>query len=106
MKTILKNIVLSILVIFSICSIAYLIYNYYDTNKKIDELFPEQTSTTPVMHEETINLEEGTTIYEEFKIQYLFGKRYIINNLLILFIPSAILGTIIGLLISIKRKQK
>ena len=45
-------------------------------------------------------------LYEEFKIQYLFGKRYIINNLLILFIPSAILGTIIGLLISIKRKQK
>lgn len=104
MKKILKNIILSTLIIFSILSIVTIIYSY--TNSKIIAQNLITNSESSKMHQETVTLQENMTIANLMKLNYYNGKLGAINEITNSMIISIIMGILLGTIISLKENSK
>lgn len=103
MKKILKNIILSIFIIFTIISSISAIYNYIVCQDIVSNLVVDKGEE---MHTETTSLPNGMTIHKLIKKSYYNGMLNVLNQMYDIFIISIILGTIVGLIISVKENSK
>ena len=104
MKKIIKNIFCSIVIIYFIISIIYLVYNYNIVQNITDSTIPITNSTQ--MHDETISLEENVTISQLLKLNYYNGGMKILYDISNIVIISIIIGIILGSIISLKENHK
>lgn len=103
MKKILKNIILSIFIIFSTISIISVIYNYIVCQDIMKNLVVD---TSEGMHIESTNIPNGMTVHKFIKMSYYNGMLNILNQMCNIFMQSIIIGTILGLIISVKENSK
>jgi len=103
MKKILKNIILSIFIIFSIISITSLIYNYAISKDAIKNLLVDLSEG---VQQENIYIPNGMTVQNYIKMNYYNGVLDMLDQISNIFILSIILGIIIGLIISVKENSK
>ncbi len=104
MKKIVKNIILSIIIIYFIINIVYVIYNYNTIKSIVDNSIV--VSNNEKMHEETLSIQENMSILKLMKSNYYNGRFGTINEISNIIIVSIILGVLVGSTISMKENKK
>lgn len=99
MEKILKNIIITILIIYFIINIMDLVYNYIVIKENMSGLVTYQEGNIQT-HEETITLQEGMNIYKTTKLNYFNGMSNMVYQMYHNTILSIMLGIALGLLIS------
>lgn len=103
MKIMLKRIVFSALIVFSIISIISLAYNYCVVKEAMSQL--NLNTQTEGIHQEIINLQNNMNINKLLKMNYYNGMFNILYQLLNILVISLFVGTIIGLILSTKESS-
>lgn len=103
MKKILKNIILSIFIIFTIMSITSIIYNYAISKDAVRNLLVDLSEG---VHQENMYIPNGMTLQNFIKMNYYNGILDILDQISNIFILSIIIGIIVGLTISVKENSK
>lgn len=99
-----KKIIGSIIILFFILSIISLFYNYYIVQNRMSFIAADLTGEE--MHQETISLQGNLTIQIVEKTHYYYGALHILHQFFRILILSVIVGTITGLVISIKDSNR
>ena len=100
MKILLKRIIYSILIIFTIISVTSLIYNYYIIKNTLHNTYSD--INTGGVHQESINLQDNMSINQLLKINYYNGMLNILDQFLFILLISVLGGIILGSIFSIK----
>lgn len=103
MKKILKNIILSTFIVFSIISITSVIYNYAISKDAVKNLLVDLSQG---VHQESMYIPNGMTLQNFIKMNYYNGILDILDQISNIFILSIIIGTIVGLIICVKENSK
>ena len=93
MKILLKRIIYSIFIIFTIISVTSLIYNYYIIKNTLHNTYSD--INTAIVHQESINLQDNMSINQLLKINYYNGMLNILNQFLFILLISVLGGIIL-----------
>lgn len=110
MKNTVKNILITILILYTISSITYLMYSYL-SGKETQEILREEINFLN-LPEISTQSEVYKTIYDSnidnifYQMYFIDGKLEVIEGIIVCLIFSSILGTVIGATISLKENSK
>lgn len=110
MKNTVKNILITILILYTISSITYLMYSYLSSKEK-QEILREEIDFLN-LPKISVQSEVYKTIYDSnidhifYQMYFIDGKLEVTEGLIVCLIFSAILGTVIGATISLKENSK
>lgn len=106
MKKTLKNCLYSITIIFFILIIGTAVYEYNIYKNEIQKLDLPIVKKDSTFHNETIRFQDGMSLLKKDKLTYFNGRIGLIWRIAEITIISLVLGTTLGLVISVKEYSK